>query len=275
METIGSYNKPGSQTVHRALVMLDAFTPERGEIGLSELAREFNVDKATTHRLARTLVQAGLLEQDPQTRRYRLGLRLLSLAAVVQANLDVRSRAQSTLHELCEALGETVYLLVLRDHRSVCVERIEGIHLLRDLSTQVGTSLPLHIGAGPKAILAFLSEDEQRAVLSGELERRTPQTDVDPLHIRERLELIREQGWAMSAEDVAAGAGGIAAPIFDRTGAVVAAVSVGGLVQRLLSRRDEMAAVVVAAGREISGRLGHGASNFSEASTTATAGEVA
>lgn len=256
MRTTGSNSDPGAQTVQRAVAVLEAFTPDRFSLGLSELARELGFNKATTHRLARTLSQAGLLEQDPTTRQYRLGLRILGLASTVQASLDVRSRAQPTLQRLCEELGETVYLLVLRDRRGVCVERIEGIHPLRDLSTQVGTSLPLHVGAAPKAMLAFLPENEREAILAEPLERRTPETDVNPASIRLRLEGIRKQGWAISVEDVALGAGGIAAPIFDRTGAVIAAVSVGGVVQRLLDRQEDTAAIVTAAGREISARLG-------------------
>jgi DNA-binding IclR family transcriptional regulator len=257
MRTAGSQSEPRSQTVERAIGVLDVFSADHVEIGLSELARELELNKATTHRLAQTLLNADLLEQDPATRQYRLGLRLLSLAALVQAGLDVRTRARSALDRLREELGETVYLLVLRDLRAVCVERIEGVHFLRDLSTQVGTSLPLNAGAGSKAMLAFLPEDVREQVLAGPLEQRTAATITEPGELRERLAAVREDGWALSAEDVASGAGGIAAPIFDHTGAVVAAVSVGGVVGRLFERRDETAAVVVDAARDISARLGH------------------
>jgi DNA-binding IclR family transcriptional regulator len=219
-------------------------------MGASELARAADLNKGTAHRLAQALVSLGLLEQNAETRRYRLGVRLLEFGSIVQGGLDIRERAKSVLAGLTEEFGETTYLLIHSDRRAVCVERIDGIHLLRDLSTEVGSALALNVGAAPIAILAFLPEEEREAFIATDV----PEGEREALKVQ--LEEVRDKGYSAVMGAIAEGHGGISAPIFDREGVVCAAASIGGITQRLEENVATLGPAVMGAAEQISRRLG-------------------
>lgn len=245
-----------SQSIGRLGELLGLFTVTRVEIGLSELARELSVSKPTALRLARSLVAIGLLDQDPETRAYRLGTRFLELGTLVAGSLDIRKRALPVLRALCGEIGETTYLMVLKDRQVICIERIEGTHPLRDAVTQIGTVLPLHVGAAGAAILAYLPEQEVEEILMEPLEMRTPFTVTSHSAIRARLLDVRTHGYAVAVNDLVVGTGGISAPIFASDGAPVAAISAGGIVTTIESRTAELADAVLTASSAISHQLG-------------------
>lgn len=237
-------------SLQRAVLLLDQFTPERQVLGATDLARSTGINKGTVHRLARVLVSLGLLEQDEETRRYRLGLKLLEFAATVQAGLDIHERAKPVLARVTEACGETTYLLVLREGNAVCVERTQGIHLLRDLSTEVGTVLPLNVGAGSIAMLAHLPPADREEFI----EARVPVSDRAALEAE--LDEVRGRGYSAVMNAVAEGQGGLAAPIYDGAGEVCAAISIAGVATRLEENLDTLAPLTVAGAGEISRLIG-------------------
>jgi DNA-binding IclR family transcriptional regulator len=238
------------RSLQRAVLLLDQFDRKHQELGASELARLSGLNKGTTHRIAQALVSLRFLEQDPDSRQYRLGVRLLELGSMVSAGLDIRERAKPVLRRVTEQCGETTYLLLYREGHAVCVERTEGIHLLRDLATEVGSVLPLNVGAAPVAMLAHLPEEERRPLVEEALpaaKRKAFETE---------LEEIRERGYAAVMDGIEEGHGGIAAPIYDRHGDVCAALSIGGLVPRLEANVDSLGVAAVAAAEEISRLMG-------------------
>jgi DNA-binding IclR family transcriptional regulator len=255
MRTSGSLSAP-TQAITRLGQLLDLFSPTSVELGLSELARGLDVNKATANRLAQSLLSIGLLDQDPETRAYRLGTRFLELGTLVAGSLDIRKRALPVLRDLCDRLGETTYLMVLRGHSAICIERIEGTHPLRDAVTQIGSVLPLHIGGAGIALLAHMPEETVDEVLAEPLEKRTPLTVVKPSAIKRRLLEVRRYGYAISLNDLVVGTGAVAAPIFASSGDVVAALSVGSVAPTVEQRRRELADAVVEASQRISAQLG-------------------
>lgn len=242
MSSEGSNNE--TSTVVRAARLLEMFTAEHPELSLSALTSRLGYNKATTYRLAQTLVSVGYLEQDEASRAYRLGLALIRLGQVASANSDVRSRALEQMARLRDTFGETVYLLVTRDDRSVCIERLEGTKPIRDLSATPGDAFPLFVGAGGIAMLATMSDAERSRVLdAGELgpdERRT---------IEAQLLDCTTRGYATATGDIQAGAGAVAAPIFDDVGELAGALSMGGARQQIIDRRDELGVAVAEAAR--------------------------
>lgn len=240
MSSAGSINETG--TVVRAARLLAMFTPEHPELSLSALTSRLGYNKATTHRLAQTLVSVGYLEQDGTSRAYRLGLALIRLGQVASANSDVRSRAMEQMSRLRDMFGETVYLLVARDDRSVCIERLEGTKPVRDLSATPGDAFPLFVGAGGMAMLATMSDVERSRLLdAGELgpeERGT---------IEGQLLDCTTRGYSTATGDVRLGAGAVAAPVFDDSGALAGALSLGGARQQIIDRRDELGQAVAEA----------------------------
>jgi DNA-binding IclR family transcriptional regulator len=238
------------RSLRRAVLLLDQFSPDRQTLGASDLARATGLNKATVHRLAQALAALGLLEQDEETRRYRLGLRMLEFAVTVQAGLDIHERARPVLARLTEACGETTYLLVRRDHSAVCVARNQGIHLLRDLTTEVGTVLPLNVGAASIAMLAHLPADERDEFLAA----RVPSAERAALEAE--LSEVRERGCSAVMNAVADGQGGLAAPIYDRDGTVCAALSIAGVAGRLEDNVDTLAPLTIEGAAEITRLIG-------------------
>ncbi len=173
----------------------------------------------------------------------------------VLQHLPVRAAALPVIRDLAAQSGETVVLTVRRGDFGVAVESIESSEPVR-VAPAPGESVPLHVGAPMKAILAFLPEAEIEQYLRRKLERYTPRTIGDPRKLRRHLAEIRGKGYAESWEEVYSGAVGVAAPIFGFDGYAVASLAVAGPIHRMTSQRvSGLAQIVTAAGKDVSRRL--------------------
>jgi DNA-binding IclR family transcriptional regulator len=228
-------------------------TPRR----LAELLDE---PRTTTYRLLRSLEALDLVEPGSQPGSFRLGWKLMRLGAAVVERLDERQAALPVMERVHERIGETVFLLVRRGWDAVCIERLEGLRV-QSLALRLGGSLPLHAGAGPRVLLAWEPREVwEEYVQSGQLAALTDRTPTTRKALLRELEETVAQGYAVSDEDVTPGIASLGAPIFDYTGSVRAALSIGGLKSLLLG--DDRAAftqLVVEGAREISLALGHDA----------------
>lgn len=244
-------------SVANALRLLKAFSDEDAEIGISAFAQRLGLAKSTVHRLASTLIGADMLEQNPETGRYRLGLGLLELGALVRRNMDVSNEAKPYLRMLRETTGETVHLAIL-DHASVFyVTKLESKQAIR-MSSEVGARAPVHCTGDGKALLAFQPEEFVEEVIGSGLPERTPNTITDPKALRRDLAAIRARGYAIDNEESELGLRSVAAPIQSESGAVIASLSIAGPAQRI-SRKTLVshAREVVKAAEAISHRLGY------------------
>ena len=211
----------------KAFSVLDCFASDHPQLGVREIARQLNMSTSTVGRLLVTMHDAGILSQDPQTRLYRMGPKVLSWSAVYTNGLDVRAKAHPMLEELLRLTRETVNLYALDGTERVCVDRIESPQRVRVI-VQVGERMPLHAGSSGKAILAFASPELIKQILARPLERMTSNTITSRKKLLDELQLIRTQGYAVSHSERFADATGLAAPIFDAEGKVVAALNVAG-----------------------------------------------
>lgn len=213
-------------SVQKALDILDAFTRQKPELSLTELAALLSLNKSTLFGLLRTLEKNGYVAQNPQTKRYRLGVQLLNRASLAMDYADVSRIAPPFLDELCERVEENVHLGVLDNGEVVYLYRVQGPHTL-SMNSRPGMRTAVHCTAMGKAILAFLSDAETTAILGQhELIAYTPHTITDLALLRQYLNEVREQGYALDAEERDLGNQCVAAPIFDMTNKVVAAISV-------------------------------------------------
>lgn len=220
-------------TVQRVTAVLDAFLAGAGsDIGITELAAQLGLGKSVVHRLVTALSDADYLSHDVVTRRYSLGPKAVRLGLVAVGQINVRERALPYLRALASDTGETVTLsLRTGDHRTYA-EQVESTHRVRQ-AIQIGSAAPLYVGASGKAILAFLSLDEQEAVLRRA--RKTVMANGSPLDmptLKDDLRCIRQRGFATSVSERIVGAASAAAPVFDHHGAVVASISVAGVTVR-------------------------------------------
>lgn len=192
---------------------------------LSELAEALPFPKPTLRRLLVQLIGVGMVRQDADDRRYRLGSRLVTLAAAVLEELEVRRAATDILYDLLKATGESVYLTVLDQASIVYVDVVEAERSVKVL-TKVGSRRPAWSTATGKVMLANLDAITRKRWLSATLQPITQETTTDPVALAAQLREIRERGFAVSRDEAEVGVTGVAAPVLDAQGACVAAVGV-------------------------------------------------
>lgn len=220
------------QTVNRALQVLDLFTTRSPEWGATEVAERLGISKSMAYRLLITLSEHGFLQQDPKSKRYRLGLRLLGLGSLVGDQLEVRRIALPIMESLAHSVGETVFLTVPHQRWAVAVARVEAgpaVHWLMG----IGERFPLTSGASNKVLLAFMDPAVQQEVIAAAVAEE--QVDVDQL--RAELARIRAQGYAFSVGEVTYQTAAVAVPILSGTGQLVGGLSVAGPSGRITPER--------------------------------------
>ncbi|HEX7004734.1 MAG TPA: IclR family transcriptional regulator [Trueperaceae bacterium] len=247
------------RSLDRAIGILNAFTRERNELGVSEIAQLTGLNTSTAHRLLASLAANGLVQQVSRSRRYALGPHILRLAYIASGHVNVQEAALPLMRRLRDSSDETVGLHLLRaDNRRVVVDQVESHKPLRRTYTELGQPIPLHQGAPGKILLAFLSPEAREAILAAPLEPATAVTPVDPEALRAELELIRERGYAFSFGERVNDIHTVAVPVANHTGEVIAALSITGPTVRMPRERlEKLAELAVAAGQELSRQLGY------------------
>ena len=202
------------------------FAGERREMGVTEAARRLGLGKSTAHRLLNTLTEERLLERDPRTGAYRLGLAMFELGRSVSTYSILHEVCVPVMDQLRAATKATVQVSVLDGREVVYVERRETASTLR-MFGRVGHRFPANCTGSGKALLAFLPPSRLEELLDGwELTGRTEASVSDVAVLRAQLVEIRERGWSENVNEAEMGVASVAAPIRDADGAVVAAISV-------------------------------------------------
>src|SRR3954467_8884695 len=165
-------------SVANSIRLTKAFTESEFEMGISALAMKLGLAKSTVHRLASTLVEYDILEQNRENGKYRLGLALFELGTLVRRKMDVMSEAQQQIHALADLTGETVQLAIL-DHLSVLYIRIRESRQAVRMSSSLGSRAPAYCTSVGKALLAFQPLDIVQQVIEQGLRRLTPNTITD------------------------------------------------------------------------------------------------
>src|SRR5437764_796975 len=245
------------RSLAKAVLLLEALADER-EATPRRLSEVLHEPRTTVYRLLTGLQALDMVEAGSRAGTYRLGWRLLRLGSAVIERLDERQAALPVMERIHERTGETVFLCVRRGDDAVCIERLDGLRV-QSLALRLGGSLPLHLGAGPRALLAWEPREEWAAYVARRpLQAATEKTPVTRKALFAELERSLEQGYAVSDEDVTDGIASLGAPVFDYTGCVRAAISVGGMRQFVLEEiRDEAVELITTGAREISIALGY------------------
>jgi len=244
-------------SVAMAMRLLKAFSEDEVEIGISSLSKRLGVAKSTVHRLAVTLVSEGLLEQDGDSGKYRLGIGLFRLGALVRRRMEVSTEARPHLLELREKTNETVHLAILDGPDIMYVYNFESRQAIR-MRADIGVRKPAYCTAEGQAILAFQPPERIAAVIRHGLVARTPQTITNARKLAKALDAVRSRGCAVEDEESEVGMRCVAAPIRNDAGEVVAAIGLGGPVGRL-SKKVIAGLVphVIGTAAAISARLGY------------------
>ena len=223
---------------HRIFSVLRALAQHQREgVRVTHLAQALGLTQASAHRLLQSLVQEGVVEQDAHSKRYRLGLDLFCLAAQASAGQDLRTLARPALLRLNASLGDTVLLMVHSSFDAVCLDRVEGQYPVRTFTGDVGGRVALGVGQGSLVILAHLPEAEHEEVLRYNLPRIQHYNVYDEVYLRNAVRQARELGYSFKRDGLLEGMAGIAVPVFDVNGSVVAALSIATHVSRLSDER--------------------------------------
>ncbi len=243
-------------SVANSIRLLTSFSGEEDELGITTLATRLRLAKSTVHRLATTLTAAGFLEQS-ETGKYRLGVALFELGALVRRRMDVANEARPKLRELLEKTGETVQLGIV-DHFSVLyVYEMESRHAIR-MAAAVGARAPLHCTAVGKVLLAYQSPEYVKQLLAHGLKAHTANSVTKRETLLAMLAEVAEREHAVDDEESEEGLRAIAAPVRNHTGNVIAALGVAAPVQRM-TKKDMQTCVpsVIATAAAVSARLGY------------------
>lgn len=243
-------------TVHKAAALLELFTLAEPEIGLSDLARRAGLDKATARRLLVALADHRLVEQEPQSRRYRLGAGLSRLARIRESHFPFARVATPIVRNLALETGETVHLSEFSAGALLTVH-VELSAKANRVNVDVGQILPLHGTASGIAFLAFSPAEMVEAYFQKPLQVFTRHTVTTPGKVMEAVRLAAARGYSRSAQGYEEGVHSIAAPILGSDGHAIGTVAVASPVSRVddgLATTQGQAAMRAA--REISASLG-------------------
>lgn len=247
----------GTQSVMRAVAMLEAFSDERPALSAGDLAEAVGLNRTTAYRLLTALESVEYVVRDPANDTYRLGSGLIALGSRAQRANSVRGVSLPEMQFLAAQTGETATLEILSGQELVIIEEVPG-DFVTSGSQHIGTRWPVYATSTGKAILAYMSPVELSPFLAQPLTPLTEKTITSAGDLRKCLEDIRRLGYAAAIEELELGFVAVGAPIFNADGRVSAAISLGGTRIRLTDERiPQVGALVRSAARRVSHRLGY------------------
>jgi DNA-binding IclR family transcriptional regulator len=248
----------GVQSLHRAVAILQSVARSRHGIGLAQLSKEVGLHSSTTFQLAKTLVTLGMMRQEPDSKRYRVGPQLFSLASGALDELELLNVAVPYLSRLAQETGENSHVAVNSGREVVIIGKCDGTSTIR-LAERVGTARPPHATAIGKMLLSALPEERLNNLLSSmSLNAITPKTITDPEQLRLAIQEAAQNGIAFDDGELDIDVRCLAAPVFDFRNQMIAAIGISAPVWRMgLNRISDLSAIVRKAADELSKELGH------------------
>lgn len=249
-KTIGS--------VIKAIDVLKVISESGDGLGVTEISNKLNYRVSATYHLVNTLRLCNIIEQDNETKRYRIGFELFRISSMAKSQNSLANIAQSHLDQLKEEVDETSNLVVLNGNYIVYLAQSESRNLLK-MFTQLGAKVPFYCTGAGKVLLAYLPEDIQDYNISKTiLKRYTKNTLITAKALKREFETIKAQGYALDNEEREEGVTCIAAPVFDSYGSVLAAISVSGPTSRLREKNmDYIIKNVILTAEDLSFSLGY------------------
>lgn len=244
------------RALQRGLAVLGCFSISQPALSMAQISDALSIPKPTALRLLECLVTERWLRHDASTGAYRLSPRPVELASVYLASFTLDQSAQPVLRRLCEQTQQTANLGVLDNGEVLHLAVVEPERPLH-YHTRVGARELAHCTGLGKVLLASLPDADLRQVLRHALPRRTPATVVDPAALLDELVLIRQHGFAEDREEAERGLCCLAAPVRDRRGLTVAAISISGAVADFVGEAQaQLLEAVVTAAAGLSCQLG-------------------
>ncbi|MCR2804402.1 IclR family transcriptional regulator [Paenibacillus soyae] len=249
---------PIIQAVERALLILDLFDERTPELKITEISDRMGLHKSTVHSLVKTLQSRGYMEQNLESGKYRLGLRLMEKGQQLLQSMDIRQIAKPSLEQFTQSTGQTTHLVILDGYEGVYIDKVEG-HLAPIRYSRIGRRVMLHSSSVGKLLSAYQPREWfDRLLERYEFVRLTEKTIAGAGDFLRELELVRQRGYAIDDEENEVGVRCAAVPVFDHHGQMTAAISVSTLRSRVDDKElERLIADLNQTAADISQRLGH------------------
>lgn len=217
------------QTVNRIVDLLELLSKYNNGLMISEISEELDLPISTTHRMLTSLKKRGYITQDTITKRYKIGVNILSLAVSVLNNNDIVNSARRHMEELSSKWQILVFLAVAENDKAICVSMVNNSNKVK-FYVEIGSEMPIHCAVSAQAIFAFREDKDIDKLLEGRtFSKYTPKTLVNTGDIKQKLLSIRDMGYGICNEEMEIGVKAIAVPIKNRFGQVLASINVIGI----------------------------------------------
>jgi IclR family KDG regulon transcriptional repressor len=246
------------QSLDRTLDIIELLATKPDGLGVTDIGQALSLHKSTVHRLISALARRGYIEKDIRTGMYRIGLKFVEISSLLLNHIELKTEALPYMRRLAGQLGQTVHLAIRDGTEIVYIEKVDSLQSLR-MYSHIGKRIPAYCSALGKVLLSGIDRDVLLKTVSGiEMTARTPNTITNRDELIRQVDMVRSVGWASDNEENEEGIRCIAAPIYDFTGKIIAAMSVSGAKDIISPDRDEMiGGMAVDTAREISARMGY------------------
>jgi DNA-binding IclR family transcriptional regulator len=242
-------------SIRRSVQVIDLLA-RRGPLGVRAVAQLLSLPLGSVHRILIDLAAEEIVERTPAG-EWELSYRLLTITGLQLDRLEVSRLARPYCERIAEATRETVNVSALSGTTGVCIDKVRGNEGMQ-LDARIGSRGPLHCGGSGKAMLAYISPDEQERVLASPLVALTPNTITDPLELVREIGRIRQRGYSIDNEEVVLGVHCVGMPILDRSGRAVGGISITGPARKVPGPAlDDLVAKLSDACGHVSRRLGY------------------
>lgn len=248
--------QPLLQSVDNALRIIELFEGAVKDLSLTEISRTLNLGKSTIYRLLATMEPRGFIEQDPNTGRYRLGMRLVHIGTSKLGNINVIEECHPIMERLSSVTGESTHLSFYSNGRTTFIDTVRGSKA--SFSTySIGHTTPAYASAPGKVFLAFMRSQELDELLRlMDFRAITPFTLTNRLDLVTELERIRDRSWSEDQQEGDEGVVCFASPVWGMEKKLLAAMSVSGAASRMNAHKDMLTREIVAAAQTASRRCG-------------------
>jgi IclR family KDG regulon transcriptional repressor len=249
--------KEGVQSVNRALKLIFLFTHDTPRLGITEMSKTLGLSKPTVHALVRTLVNQGMLEQDPETRKYRLGFKLYELGIVLAGSLEINQKGAGLAYQLANETGLVARIAIWGLNSALITVNIEPRSHLYFIH-QIGPRIPAYCSAVGKALLAYIAPGDLDAYLEQvHLNPLTANTITKKENLLEEIKEVRRRGYSFDREENLLGLACIGTPVFGWGGRLEGAISVSGDARVIYQETDSLLPELLKTGKEISQSMGY------------------
>lgn len=246
------------QSVQRALDIVNCFDSVNTQLSLTEISEKLGLNISTVHGLINTLSTYSYIVQNPENKKYKLGLEFLLKANLVSNSLDLKQIGNPFLTELTTTYHETTHLYVYQQEQIFCVDKVESPNNYFIISSRAGNKLPMHASASGKIFLAYMKPTELESFLTDyPFQQLTRHTLANKDALMEQLQKIVVDGYSVENEELEDNAYSIAAPILDTNGQVVATISMIGTLNRMKEKGQPALDHLLHAAQSISAQLGY------------------